>query len=279
MAGKNIQVFLFLGLALLACNSHNGHTQNESSQKLKGKVPLSIQIITTQFCSQYDISSFLKNDVEDSTGIDGQYDSNLRYRIQIYFTSVTRDSKNNTIYNVTGSSRLNKKVTHFKGIITIDTVRLFDRNYWFSGPDSSLYSGAPDSIVKRHEEFRSHQFEERYILVKSTFSFFEDSLKQNNGKFTGTLYFGLALDSDSNLIEGISRYEGITAQNSIYRGVYQKYKSKKSTFVYWTPYYNPYFHINGALDWLPNYEEYSKRGWAVDSNDNFIDDPKLWWKK
>lgn len=282
-SAAGLLLFIMLS-ALSAC--HNA-AQNNASQKpidrrhyrpcpsAYAPVPAPYTIATDWFCSTYHIDSFLVNEKDDSTGDYGIYDTSM-WRMQVVFTKVELNKTDRTIYDVEGASMIKMKVQHFKGYIHIDTVKKYDRNYWFS-QDTCDFADTPEFLA-----MRAHQFDEKNLEFSASFALFEDSSKKGGGKFEGDLHFYLTfVDSTKSIIADMRYWEGaIGPGNFIYTGTYRKYRSRKATYVSWSPEHISELYSGGAEGWRPCWDqELKSKGWKTDEYCQLLFDPQLWWLK
>ncbi|HVW99160.1 MAG TPA: hypothetical protein VHA52_01755 [Candidatus Babeliaceae bacterium] len=235
-------------------------------------------IITKIFTDKYNLSSFFAAP-GDSTGDFGIFDSSL-WRLQVRFTSLKRDNAKHAVYYIVGADRRKKEVRWFSGYLHIDTVRMYDRNYWFSKDTGDCYPSHDFAIWK------SKEYDEKNIAISATFALYEDSLIKGAGIYKGTLFFELSfIDSSKTLVDNQIEYNGVTGdRNFTYEGVFKPYHSSKTTYVKWSP--DPIDELMGGCDggaycWLPvcNDPEMVAHGWETNDNGELIDNPRLWWMK
>ncbi len=237
------------------------------------EIPAPFKVATDWFCNTYHIDSFLLNDKDDSTGAYGIFDTTM-WRMQMVFTRVDLNKTDRAVYDVEGAAMIKMKVKHFKGWIHIDTVKKYDRNYWFS-KDTCDFADNPDFLA-----MRDHQFDEKNLEFIASFFLFEDSSKAGNGKFQGNLHFYLTyVDSSQKIIADMRYWEGaIGPGNFIYTGSYTRYGSKKTTYVSWSPEHIEELYTGGAEGWRPCWDkELESKGWKTDQDCQLLIDPQLWW--
>jgi hypothetical protein len=275
---------LLLLFILSACH---GNMTNKASQTINDRrhyrpcpstymeIPAPYKIATDWFCNTYNIDTFLVNAKDDPVGGYGIFDSTM-WRMQMVFTRVELSKTNSAVYDVEGASMVKMKIKYFKGFIHIDTVKKYDRNYWFS-KDTCDFADNPDFLA-----MRDHQFDEKNLEFSASFFLFEDSIKAGNGKFQGKLHFYLTLvDSTKKIIADMGYWEGaIGPGNFIYTGTYRKYNSTKATYVPWSPEKIEELYTGTADGWRPCWDEKLKnKGWKTDERCRLLLDPKLWWLK
>ncbi len=242
------------------------------------EVPAPFTIVTKELCKRYDLADFFKGklDADDSVGDFGILDS-TKQRLQVFISSVKRDTAEKRMYYVAGATRVRKVVRSFNGYIRVDTAKMYDRDYWFS-KDTCEFSSYKDFA-----EFKRHQFDERNIECSASFVFREDSLGQDNGIFKGMLHFYLSLDSNLRLVDNVEFYEGaIGVRNFTYEGSYTKYGTGKAHYIKWSIYAIDELMGGcggGAYSWLPlcNEPDMVKAGWETNDDLKLVDNPKLWW--
>ena len=241
------------------------------------------EIVTDWFCGKYNIDTFLDfyihsaHDDRDSSGAFGIFDSTAMWKLQMIFTSVKMNDSNRALYNVEGAARLKKAVRHFTGFIHIDTVRKYDRNYWFA-KDTCDFADNDDFYA-----FKARQFDEKNLELTATFEFRENKKEPGSGFFKGKMVCNLTLDSTHKVIDNMNFYEGaIGAGNYQYEGHFTNYAIGKTTYIKWSPQkIDELFGgcQGGAYQWRPccNDNDMVAHGWKTDDNCQLIDDPKLWW--
>ncbi len=181
-----------------------------------------------------------------------------RYRIEMYFASVTKDSKRPNVYLVKGKSRFKKNITPFSGEIVLNEVQtLRDPNI-------------------KDEELKEMNVANMYA-TKGTFEFREDSTYSGSGVFKGTLAMDFAINTDkTNRLWYFSNTDDAKGAGFLFDGEWTSYKSGKSKPIIWA---RDIFMIgNDILDEFSIGErdvqvnpKYRKLGW-----DNFWENDE-WW--
>lgn len=180
-----------------------------------------------------------------------------RYKIEFYFSEVTKDEKDPFLYHIVGKNRHKKVVSEFKGSFRIDSLAQV------SDPNLDTEEVGDMGV-------------QRIYSANGKFTLAEDSLKKYSGRFTGKMQmdFGAYDKAPIELwyfSETPNKGSGIR-----YDGTWTSYKTGKSKPVIWS---KDLFRF--ANDILKDFsigerdveinEKYRKLGW-----DNFWENEE-WW--
>lgn len=180
-----------------------------------------------------------------------------RYKIEFYFSEVTKDEKDPFLYHIVGKNRHKKVVSEFKGSFRIDSLAQV------SDPNLDTEEVGDMGV-------------QRIYSANGKFTLAEDSLKKYSGRFTGKMQmdFGAYDKAPIELwyfSETPNKGSGIR-----YDGTWTSYKTGKSKPVIWS---KDLFRF--ANDILEEFsigerdveinEKYRKLGW-----DNFWENEE-WW--
>jgi hypothetical protein len=125
----------------------------------------------------YDLSRLMVQD----TAIDYYYNridgflGKDRYRIEFYFSDISRDSVKTNTYFISGKSKFKETIRPFKGKIVFDSLTIFK--------DPSLTTDIYQDEYLKHRALYE---------AKGKFEFLEDSLLKSTGKFEGQIYLDFA---------------------------------------------------------------------------------------
>ncbi len=139
---------------------------------------------------------------------DGFHGSN-RYRIEVYFASVTKDSKRPNIYHVAGKIHFKENVTPFKGKILLTT----------------LHPIQDFSISRKTLKF--YQVQQLYASCGS-FEFREDSTFAESGVFKGTMAMDFAVHTDKTSRLWFFQKDQTRGAGFLFDGEWTSYKTGKS---------------------------------------------------
>jgi hypothetical protein len=180
-----------------------------------------------------------------------------RYKIEFYFSEVTKDEKDPFLYHVVGKNRHKKVISEFKGTFRIDSLAQV------TDPNLDTEEVGDMGV-------------QRIYSANGKFTLAEDSLKKYSGRFTGKMQmdFGAYDKAPIELwyfSETPNKGSGIR-----YDGTWTSYKTGKSKPVIWS---KDLFRF--ANDILEEFsigerdveinEKYRKLGW-----DNFWENEE-WW--
>lgn len=180
-----------------------------------------------------------------------------RYKIEFYFSEVTKDEKDPFLYHVVGKNRHKKVISEFKGTFRIDSLAQV------TDPNLDTEEVGDMGV-------------QRIYSANGKFTLAEDSLKKYSGRFTGKMQmdFGAYDKAPIELwyfSETPNKGSGIR-----YDGTWTSYKTGKSKPVIWS---KDLFRF--ANDILKDFsigerdveinEKYRKLGW-----DNFWENDE-WW--
>lgn len=180
-----------------------------------------------------------------------------RYKIEFYFSEVTKDEKDPFLYHVVGKNRHKKVISEFKGTFRIDSLAQV------TDPNLDTEEVGDMGV-------------QRIYSANGKFTLAEDSLKKYSGRFTGKVQmdFGAYDKAPIELwyfSETPNKGSGIR-----YDGTWTSYKTGKSKPVIWS---KDLFRF--ANDILKDFsigerdveinEKYRKLGW-----DNFWENEE-WW--
>ncbi|WP_421797977.1 hypothetical protein [Haliscomenobacter sp.] len=180
-----------------------------------------------------------------------------RYKIEFYFSKVTKDEKDPFLYHVVGKNRHKKVISEFKGTFRIDSLAQV------TDPNLDTEEVGDMGV-------------QRIYSANGKFTLAEDSLKKYSGRFTGKMQmdFGAYDKAPIELwyfSETPNKGSGIR-----YDGTWTSYKTGKSKPVIWS---KDLFRF--ANDILEEFsigerdveinEKYRKLGW-----DNFWENEE-WW--
>lgn len=180
-----------------------------------------------------------------------------RYKIEFYFSEVTKDEKDPFLYHIVGKNRHKKVVSEFKGTFHIDSLAQV------TDPNLDTEEVGDMGV-------------QRIYSANGKFTLAEDSLKKYSGRFTGKMQmdFGAYDKAPIELwyfSETPNKGSGIR-----YDGTWTSYKTGKSKPVIWS---KDLFRF--ANDILKDFsigerdveinEKYRKLGW-----DNFWENEE-WW--
>lgn len=137
------------------------------------------------------------------------------YKIEFYFSEVTKDAKDPFLYHVTGKNRHKKVVTAFKGTLHLDSLAQV------SDPNLDTEEVGDMGV-------------QRIYSTNGTFTLAEDSLSKYSGKFTGKLKMDFG-SYDKAPIE-LWFFSATPNQGSgiRYDGTWTSYKTGKSKPVIWS---------------------------------------------
>jgi len=277
---KNLPVYLFLLLILtsgfLACSRTQKtektiaaqlRTHKEAADTLRENTKEPVQPVAMvaetadRVLADYDLAKLWLPDTENGEApvYNGFYGPD-RYRIEMYFASVTKDTQRPNVYHVRGKSRYKKSITPFAGQIILDTIRQF------TDPNLS-------------EEGLKQMKAEYLYTAKGTFAFQEDSNYGGSGVFAGKI----KLDFATHTTEGVSLWyysetEDAQGAGFLFDGNWTSYKTGKSKPIIWAS--DIFMIANGILkdfsigerDVVIN-PKYRKLGW-----DNFWENEE-WWNE
>jgi len=180
-----------------------------------------------------------------------------RYKIEFYFSEVTKDEKDPFLYHVVGKNRHKKVVSEFKGTFRIDSLAQV------TDPNLDTEEVGDMGV-------------QRIYSANGKFTLAEDSLKKYSGRFTGKMQMDFG-SYDKAPIELWYFSETPNQGSGIrYDGIWTSYKTGKSKPVIWS---KDLFRF--ANDILEEFsigerdveinEKYRKLGW-----DNFWENEE-WW--
>ena len=180
-----------------------------------------------------------------------------RYKIEFYFSAVTKDEKDPFLYHVVGKNRHKKVVSEFKGTFRIDSLAQV------TDPNLDTEEVGDMGV-------------QRIYSANGKFTLAEDSLKKYSGRFTGKMQMDFGA-YDKAPIELWYFSETPNQGSGIrYDGTWTSYKTGKSKPVIWS---KDLFRF--ANDILEEFsigerdveinEKYRKLGW-----DNFWENEE-WW--
>ncbi len=180
-----------------------------------------------------------------------------RYKIEFYFSEVTKDEKDPFLYHVVGKNRHKKVVSEFKGTFRIDSLAQV------TDPNLDTEEVGDMGV-------------QRIYSANGKFTLAEDSLKKYSGRFTGKMQMDFGA-YDKAPIELWYFSETPNQGSGIrYDGTWTSYKTGKSKPVIWS---KDLFRF--ANDILEEFsigerdveinEKYRKLGW-----DNFWENEE-WW--
>ncbi len=180
-----------------------------------------------------------------------------RYKIEFYFSEVTKDEKDPFLYHIVGKNRHKKVISEFKGTLHIDSLAQI------SDPNLDTEEVGDMGV-------------QRIYSANGKFTLAEDSLKKYSGRFTGKMQMDFA--SYDKAPTEIWFFSETPNQGSgiRYDGLWTSYKTGKSKPVIWS---KDLFRF--ANDILEEFsigerdveinEKYRKLGW-----DNFWENEE-WW--
>jgi hypothetical protein len=201
----------------------------------------------------------LKTQYDEPSVYNGFYGAD-RYRIEMYFASVTKDSQQPNVYHVTGKSRFKKNITPFAGTITLDSIAEFQ--------DPNI----------RQEDLRQMEVSRLYTS-SGTFSFAEDSTYAGSGVFSGKLFVDFSVKNDEDMqLWFFSETDKTKGAGFLFDGDWKSYKTGKTKPIIWA---KDIFMIgNNILEQFSIGErdveinpKYRKLGW-----DNFWENEE-WWNE
>ena len=136
-----------------------------------------------------------------------------RYRIEMYFASVTRDSLRPDQLHVTGKSRYKKNITPFSGTITIDSL-------------------AALRVIKGPEDADVDLGTDQSYLALGRFTLREDSLA-GAGQFEGKLLMDFSVSQEGNMafdyfLKTPTRFAGF-----LFEGEWRSYRTGQARPVLW----------------------------------------------
>lgn len=132
---------------------------------------------TEQFLHKHNLSTVWLGSIhaEDASAsvFNGFYGAD-RYRIEVYFSSVEKDSGQPDLYHVNGKSRFKENIVPFTGTITIESIRQIQ--------DTTLHQ----------ENIENSGF--KYVFVtKGKFELKEDASYKGSGVFAGEVFIDLGI--------------------------------------------------------------------------------------
>jgi hypothetical protein len=211
------------------------------------------EVVTTDFCSEYDLTKFLRT--YEDYGTDGVFDT-IYQRIQFHFETIKKDEAENCKYLIYGADRLRGLVTPFNGKISINKV------------------------VKNAGDLYNPEIpsDEKMIDFYGNFEFREDEKVSGSGVFKGDISFSLTLNKENELIDDMGDYMGDGFSNFTYEGTWTNYKTGKIKKCVWGQGRLPNTgDFDGGAGEVIADEKYRQNGWERDNNFALIDNPKNWW--
>jgi hypothetical protein len=230
---------------------------------------IKVHKIFSQKLSSYDVSEIWKSDPEDILGFIG---SNYQ-RLQIHYTSITKDKRNVNTYLVKGKTKIKDTISTFEGTITINKVV---ENFWYD--DNHIRQFMTDSLNNAVIEGD----------IYSSYSFKENPKQNHSGIFEGTIKSGFYLDKDYKI-----HYDDLNLMsdgyiNNEFVGTWTSYEKKEKMTCNWGNKRIPDCGDldEGAGEFVPN-EKYRKNGWenycwfcTYEELEKYQADKKLsrWWE-
>jgi hypothetical protein len=144
---------------------------------------------TAQFLQKHNLSSVWLGTIhseEASASIFNGFYGSDRYRIEMYFASVEKDSRQSHVYHVTGKSRFKENIVPFAGKIIIDSV-------------SYIQDPELDQATIENAGFNE------VFLARGRFELKEDAAYKGSGIFAGDIFIDL----------GTRKYEESYEENEI----------------------------------------------------------------
>lgn len=174
---------------------------------------------TNAFFSNHDVALLLHE-----PSIDGSYASRFdgfygddHYRIEFFFSNVTRDSLQPNVYHVTGKDRFKTKITPFEGTITFTKLATFK--------DPNL-----NQEHYNHDEF---ELKEAYTTV-ADFELKENETTKGSGIFTGKMFMDFFERKDGQVeLWYFSPNAPAEASGFKFEGSWTDYKKKITKPVVW----------------------------------------------
>ncbi|MCU0338601.1 MAG: hypothetical protein MUE30_01860 [Spirosomaceae bacterium] len=185
--------------------------------------PLKISTLTNEqqaiFWNNHDLSYlFFSPEPESSyfNRLDGFYGDD-RYRIELYFAQVTRDSLQPNVYHFKGKNRFKKNITDFEGTVTLTKLSTFQ--------DPNL-----NEEHYGHDEF---ELKEAYT-AEATFELKENEATKGSGVFSGKMFIDFFERKDGQVeLWYFSPNSLAQASGFKFEGTWQNYRKTLTKPVVW----------------------------------------------
>lgn len=189
-------------------------------------------------------------------------------RIKIKILTTEKHKNNPNSYEITGKSLVRNNICSFRGIITIQSIKIYNVMHW--GVD---------------DEYKDKKIKKQGVLI-AKYKLEEDSLQTHSGIFEGKLFSSWYIDKNGKLEYDSIEYNSDNYRNNQFIGTWTEYKTQKKKDCNWADYRVP---NSGDLDvgaggFSPNYK-YFKFGWQTYRDAYFgenmnarKEEERQWWQ-
>jgi hypothetical protein len=231
---KKTLIFLAFSLVFVACKTKKTTASNKRLQTHKEAIdtlradaetiaPLvNIPLYPEQMRSIMDTSNFsgFFQQGEYSHPYDGFYGKD-RYRIEMYYDTVYRDTLNHALYHIEGRSRFKNNIVPFRGNFTIQNVR-------------KTYD--PNMLVDKEIKVDSTA-QRTFYTLEAQYSLEEDGTFIGSGQYDGKLLVDYSYYPYDNFRPNLWYFSPETpskASGFLWNGTWTSYVTKKSKPALWS---------------------------------------------